>query len=192
VDAGPVGQAQRERPQHRDLEETRQPVTTEHFDELIAAMDSAMVVVTVAAGDERDGCLVGFHGQCSIEPRRYAVWLSVANRTYELAEQAPHLAVHLLGADDSDLAELFGGQTGDDVDKLALCGWEPGPGGVPLLARCPARFVGRIVERGSGFGDHDLFVLAVADGSAGEVPAAPLRLSAVTGIDPGHEATERR
>jgi len=167
-------------------------MTTEHFDELIAAMDSAMVVVTVAVDDELDGCLVGFHGQCSIEPRCYAVWLSVANRTHELAERATHVAVHLLGAADTDLAELFGGQTGDDVDKLGRCDWEPGPGGVPLLARCPARFVGRILERGSGFGDHDLFVLDVVAAVAAGAPEAPLRLSAVTDIDPGHEATERR
>ena len=31
-----------------------------------------MVVVTTAQGDERAGCLVGFHAQSSIEPPRYA------------------------------------------------------------------------------------------------------------------------
>lgn len=167
-------------------------MTSEHFDALVAAMDSAMVVVTVAVDDERDGCLVGFHGQSSIEPPRYAVWLSVANRTHALAQRATHLAVHLLGEDDHDLAELFGGETGDDVDKLARCGWEPGPSAVPLLTRCPARFVGRIVERASGLGDHDLFVLDLVDAPAADAPAALLRLSAVGDIDPGHGATERR
>jgi flavin reductase (DIM6/NTAB) family NADH-FMN oxidoreductase RutF len=162
------------------------------FDELVAAMDGAMVVVTAAAADERDGCLVGFHVQCSIEPRRHAVWLSKANRTHDIAERSDHLAVHLLGRDDHDLAELFGGRSGDDVDKLAQCEWEPGPGGVPLLARCPARFVGRVVERVPDLGDHDLFVLEPVDAALPVAPAAPLRLSAVTDIDPGHEATERR
>lgn len=161
------------------------------FDELVAAMDGTMVIVTAAAGEERDGCLVGFHSQCSIEPRRYAVWLSVANRTTEIAQCAEHLAVHLLGRDDHDLAELFGGQTGDEVDKLARCEWEPGLGGVPLLVRCPARFVGRVVESVSGTSDHDLFVLDVLEAPT-RAPVAPLRLSAVRGIDPGHEATERR
>lgn len=161
------------------------------FDELVAAMDGAMVIVTAAAGEERDGCLVGFHSQCSIEPRRYAVWLSVANRTTEIAQCTEHLAVHLLGRGDQDLAELFGGQTGDEVDKLSRCEWEPGPGGVPLLTRCPARFVGRIMERASGTSDHDLFVVDVADAAAG-APAVPLRLSAVSDIHPGHEPTERR
>lgn len=171
-------------------------MTSSHADDfadLVAALDPAMVVVTVAAGDERDGCLVGFHSQCSIDPPRYAVWLSVANRTEELAQRATHLAVHLLGAAQHDLAELFGGETGDDVDKLARCAWTPGPGGVPLLEACPGRIVGRVVESSRGDGDHALFVLAVEKAAAaGDVPGARLHLSAVTDIDPGHDAHERR
>jgi flavin reductase (DIM6/NTAB) family NADH-FMN oxidoreductase RutF len=154
-------------------------------------MDPAMVVVTVAVDDERDGCLVGFHSQCSIDPPRYAVWLSRANRTFELAARASHLCVHLLGAEDHDLAALFGGETGDEVDKLAGCDWHPGPGGVPLLARCPSWFVGRIVDRPDDGGDHVAHVLEPIEAGAA-LSSAPLRLGAVTGIDPGHEATERR
>lgn len=162
------------------------------YDELVASTDPAMVIVTVAADGEHDGCLVGFHAQCSIDPPRHAVWLSVANRTQELAQRASHLAVHLVGEDDRDLAELFGAETGDQVDKLARCEWEPGPAGVPLLARCPARFVGRIVECAAGGGDHLLFVLDVEQADGGDTPPEVLRLSAVADVDPGHEADERR
>lgn len=109
----------------------------EPFDAVVASADAAMVVVTAAAGGQRAGCLVGFHSQTSIEPRRYGVWLSKANHTYRVALMADHLAVHFLTDADRDLAELFGGVSGDDVDKFARCGWEPGPHGVPLLHRCP-------------------------------------------------------
>jgi flavin reductase (DIM6/NTAB) family NADH-FMN oxidoreductase RutF len=37
--------------------------------------------------------------------------------------------VHFLGRAQLPLAELFGGETGDEVDKFELCEWEPGPGG---------------------------------------------------------------
>lgn len=157
------------------------------FDDLVAAMDSAMVVVTVASDGDRDGCLVGFHSQASIEPPRYAVWLSKANRTSTLARHAHHLAVHVLGDDQHELAELFGGATGDEVDKLAGVAWEPGPDGVPLLADCPNRFVGRVTERIQGEGDHNLWILDPIDVQAGHAPP-PLRLSAATDIDPGHPA----
>lgn len=160
---------------------------------LMAAADTAMIVVTAAAGDERTGCLVGFHVQCSIEPFRYAVWLSKANRTHDVAQRATHLAVHLLSASQHDLAELFGGHTGDEVDKLAQTDWSPGPGGTPLLAECPDRFVGRILERrpGAADGDHDLIVVDAVE-STGSGPDRPLRLSDVDDVAPGHEADERR
>lgn len=164
---------------------------TSSFAALTAAMDPAMLVVTVAVGDERDGCLVGFHSQCSIDPPRYAVWLSIANRTHELACRATHLGVHLLGADDHALAERFGGQTGDEVDKLRGIRWTAGPASVPLLAACPNRFVGRIVQRSEAGGDHvayelDPIEVAVAD------PPLPLRLRAASDITPGHDAHDRR
>ena len=161
------------------------------FDELMAVLDPAMVVVTVGVAGERDGCLVGFHSQCGIDPRRYAVWLSRANRTFELAADATHLAVHLLGQDDRELAELFGGETGDEVDKLAGLAWEPGPGGAPLLERLPNRFVGRVVERLEADADHLCVVLEPVE-AAVAVSGPPLRLGAITDIDAGHEADERR
>jgi flavin reductase (DIM6/NTAB) family NADH-FMN oxidoreductase RutF len=167
------------------------------FDALVARLDTAMVVVTVAAegaGGEVDGCLVGFHSQSSIDPRRYVVWLSVANRTFRLAAElaTTHLAVHLLSARDHDLAERFGGATGDDpdVDKLGDLPWSPGAGGTPLLDALPERFVGRILERlRVAGGDHVGFVL---EPESAEVRAGaaegPLRMARTGDIDPGHPA----
>ena len=60
------------------------------FDALMAQLDQPLVVVTTAAGDERAGCVVGFHVQCSIEPRRVAVWLSKANHTFRVSLFASH------------------------------------------------------------------------------------------------------
>jgi flavin reductase (DIM6/NTAB) family NADH-FMN oxidoreductase RutF len=161
------------------------------FDDVVASTDPAMVVVTVAAaGGEVDGCLVGFHSQCSIDPPRYAVWLSRANRTFELAEEATHLAVHVLGVEDRDLAALFGGESGDEVDKLAAVTWVPGPGGTPMLTRVPRCFAGRIVASVDVDADHHCIVLEPVEASAGD--GAVLRLEDVTDVEPGHAADERR
>ena len=161
------------------------------FVEVIARMDPATVVVTAAGDGAFDGCLVGFHCQASIEPLRYAVWLSVKNRTFRLASAADstHLAVHVLGASDHDLAERFGGETGDEVDKLAGLEWRPGPGGVPLVGRLSTRLVGRIVEQADlAGGDHVAFVLEPVEVEPGDAGAAPLRLSAAEDIEAGHSA----
>ncbi|MHB1539220.1 MAG: flavin reductase [Solirubrobacteraceae bacterium] len=53
-----------------------------------------MAIVTAAADGERSGCLVGFATQCSIEPRRFLVCISVLNRTFEIAQRSNALAVH--------------------------------------------------------------------------------------------------
>jgi len=157
------------------------------FDRLVAQLDTAMVVVTATAEGEADGCLVGFHSQCSIEPRRYAVWLSTKNRTYRIARSAGVLGVHALAADQHDVAEHFGGATGDEVDKLAGVAWTAGPDGVPMLDVLADRFVGRVVQRVAVGGDHELFVVELIDARVG-ASLAPLRLSQATDITPGHPA----
>ncbi|MFG2359541.1 flavin reductase family protein [Streptomyces sp. NPDC048521] len=145
-----------------------------------------MCMVTAVADGERAGCLVGFASQCSIHPLRFAVWLSKANRTYRVARAAQHLAVHLLTRDQRDLAELFGGETGDEVDKFARLDWGEGPEGTAVLTDAAAWFVGTILHRTDG-GDHVGFVLdPVRSGEGRDGPL--LRLSDAHGIDAGHPA----
>jgi flavin reductase (DIM6/NTAB) family NADH-FMN oxidoreductase RutF len=156
------------------------------FDDVVAALDPPMVVVTVAATGEVDGCIVGFHSQSSINPPRYTVWLSKENRTYRLAVEATHLAVHRVTADQHALAELFGGTTGDDIDKFSGVVWEPGAGGVPLLSEVADRFAGEIVLQVDVDGDHVAFVLDPVEAIAGDSKPS-LRLSEASDVDPGHE-----
>ncbi|MFJ7067853.1 flavin reductase family protein [Streptomyces sp. NPDC101115] len=153
------------------------------------ALDGPMYVVTAASGGRRAGCLVGFASQSSIDPPRFVVWLSTANHTYRLARAAEYLTVHLLHQEDRELAELFGGETGDRVDKFAEVDWRPGEGGSPVLERLSTWFTGRIEARVEG-GDHVGFVLApVAVGPQAAGPPAPLlRYRALRDLDPGHPA----
>jgi flavin reductase (DIM6/NTAB) family NADH-FMN oxidoreductase RutF len=162
-------------------------VDRDAFDSLMTGSDTAMVVVTASDGAERAGCLVGFHSQCSIEPPRYAIWLSKANRTYRVARTADHLAVHFLDQADLALAELFGGETGDEVDKFARVGWEPGPDGVPLLTDCPSRALVRRVALLDAGGDHVCIEAEPVEAWA-RPGFVPLRFSAVQHLDPGHDA----
>jgi flavin reductase (DIM6/NTAB) family NADH-FMN oxidoreductase RutF len=158
------------------------------FDELVARANPTMVIVTTVAGGERSGCLVGFHSQCSIDPPRYAVWISRANHTFGIAAHAHTFAVHFVPASRRDLADLFGGETGDEIDKLARCDWAEGPEGVPLLDGCPDRFVGELVEwHEDGIADHACVVLEPVDALMTSSDRW-LHLTDVTDIQPGHEA----
>jgi len=156
------------------------------FNRLVGELDYPMFVVTAAANGERGGCLVGFATQSSIDPPRFLVCISKTNRTYRIACDAPALAVHFLPADATDLAELFGGETGDRVDKFSLCEWKEGPAGVPLLDRCRNRFVGEVVAR-NDVGDHVAFLLAPVAAEHGH-GGGQFPFHRAKRIDPGHEA----
>jgi flavin reductase (DIM6/NTAB) family NADH-FMN oxidoreductase RutF len=134
---------------------------------------------------ERSGCLLGFATQTSIDPSRFLACVSDKNRTYRVAQDASHMAVHLVPAERGDLAELFGGETGDEEDKFAQCDWREGPEGMPLLDGCPTWFAGRILER-LPLGDHVGHLLEPFDGNdAGD---AWLGFQRAMKIEPGHEA----
>ena len=156
------------------------------FNALVGHLEYPMFIVTARAGGEALGCLVGFATQTSIDPSRFAVCLSHTNRTYRLGRDAGWLGVHCVPADAEDLAELFGGETGDEVDKFARTEWHEGPYGVPLLDRCANRFVGRVVWRADA-GDHDVFLLEPVAAES-DVDEAEFTFHRAKRIHPGHEA----
>ncbi|HVW19221.1 MAG TPA: flavin reductase family protein [Solirubrobacteraceae bacterium] len=154
------------------------------FDALMAVLDYPMLIVTARSGREVDGCLVGFAAQVSVHPPRFLVGLSRRNRTFRIAREATHLGVHLVAEDDAELAELFGGRSGDDTDKLARVAWHEGPAGVPLLDELPNRFAGRVLER-LALGDHVGHLLEpIAAEYAGDEP--PFTFRRARDIEPGH------
>lgn len=147
--------------------------------------------MTCAGDGHRAGCLVTFNGPCSIEPPRYAVWLSHRNHTYRVALTASEVVVHMLTRDDLPLAELFGGVSGMRQDKFAQVPWRD-CGGTPLLRVSGGWLRGRILSRGPGReetgGDHTCFVLEPVDAGDGSGSGSPLRMSDVRHIKPGQPA----
>lgn len=149
-------------------------------------IDYPMFVVTTTDGDHLAGCMVGFTTQTSIHPPRMLVCLSVKNHTQRVALHADLLAVHVLDPDDGPLAELFGGETGDQVDKFEEVSWTEGPGGVPLLDECPRRFVGRVLDT-LDLGDHTGFLLDPV-AAEGDDAGPAMGYQQVNDVDAGHPA----
>lgn len=155
---------------------------TSAFHDLLADLDPPMTVVTCVGS----GCLVGFSTQCSIHPPRYFACISKQNHTHAPAMEAAVLAVHVLDHSDHVVAEVFGALTGDEVDKLSLVSWHPGPEGVPILETTAGWFAGRVLER-LDMGDHTGFLLEPFTGEKRR-PIAQLGYQDVKGLDPGHPA----
>jgi flavin reductase (DIM6/NTAB) family NADH-FMN oxidoreductase RutF len=159
----------------------------EPFEKLVSLLNYPMYVVTTRADERSAGCLVGFASQVSIHPQRFLVGLSKRNHTYRVAQHADHLAVHLVPRRHCDLAKLFGGETGDKIDKFAQCGWRPGPQGLPILIDAAGWFVGDVLSR-FDLGDHVGFLLEPVAGSAPDTFEPLVTFSDVRDLDPGHEA----
>jgi flavin reductase (DIM6/NTAB) family NADH-FMN oxidoreductase RutF len=148
-------------------------------------LDYSLFIVTVAADGERSGCLVGFASQVSIHPQRFLICLSVKNHTFQLATRTDVLVVHFVPEQAEELAALFGGETGDEVDKFARCDWREGPAGTPVLTSLEDWFAGRVIER-LDFGDHTGLLLEPIAGEAHR-SGASLTFRRAKWIEPGHE-----
>lgn len=159
----------------------------DEFERLVAMVDYTMFVVTTEANGHRSGCLVGFATQTSLQPPRFLVGVSKSNHTFGVAARSEHLAVHVLSRRDIELARLFGGETGDDIDKFARCSWHRGPAGMPILDDAPAWFVGKTLSR-IELGDHLGYLLEPVAGHADQHARDLLAFSDVGDIEPGHRA----
>jgi flavin reductase (DIM6/NTAB) family NADH-FMN oxidoreductase RutF len=154
------------------------------FERLVATLDYPVYVVTTAVETQLAGCLIGFATQCSIRPPRFLACISKKNHTLVLAREATTIAVHIVEEKDRDIAELFGGETGDEVDKFAKVRWHFAHG-VPILDACERWFAGSAVRQ-IDLGDHVGFLLEPID--TGQSSAAEqLTFQNARDIEPGHE-----
>ena len=145
-----------------------------------------MFIATMAVNGERSGCLIGFATQCSVHPIRFATFISKKNHTHGVALRAESLAVHVVPPEELDLARLFGGETGDEIDKFERCEWSEGPLGSPILDRCPNWCEGPIVASLDA-GDHGCFIIEPRHGTSDREVVA-LSFDTAKSIEPGHEA----
>ncbi len=154
------------------------------FARLAMHLDYPLYVVTTAVGEERSGCLIGFASQCSIHPPRFLACLSKKNHTYRLAQRATVLAVHVVEEGHKEIADLFGGETGDEIDKFARVTWRE-LHGVPVLDACERWFAGQVLQR-IDLGDHVGFLLEPIDFEADEA-SGQLTFQQARDIEAGHK-----
>jgi flavin reductase (DIM6/NTAB) family NADH-FMN oxidoreductase RutF len=153
---------------------------------LARAFTGPVYIVTAAADGRRAGCLVGFATQVSMDPERFLVCISRANATFPVAMAAARLAVHAVTEGERALAELFGGETGDEIDKFTRCSWEPADDGTPILSSPPTWVLGRILDR-IDLGDHVGCILEPERWHGGG-QIAQLSERDLAEIEPGHPA----
>ncbi len=134
------------------------------------AFATGVTVVTTRASGEMDaGLTANSFSSVSLDPPMVLWSLAKTSSSIEAFRAASHFAVHVLSAAQEAISNRFAGKSGDRFAGLSLT---RGPGDVPLLDGCSARFACRTVHQYEG-GDHVIFVGEVLDMEhAGQPPLA--------------------
>ena len=111
-------------------------------------VDRVIWVVTAAAG-ARSGLVATWVMQSSLDRAMPKVSLSLNSRhfTTQLIEQSGAFGLHLLRADQTDLAWRFGLSSGRDTDKFAGLKMTLGVTGSPILTDCLAALECRVLRK---------------------------------------------
>lgn len=119
----------------------------------------ATIVTAADAQGTPVGLTANSFSSASLDPP-LILW-SLANNAYSMTtfRHAVHFAVHILAADQANLARRFAVRGADKFRELDT---QRGPDGTPLLQHYSARLVCRKVYEYEG-GDHTIFVGAVID-----------------------------
>lgn len=128
-------------------------------------LDRELWILTVAAGERRGGMVATSVLHASIVPElpRLLVTVSRHHHTWELLEQSPVFALHLLEEDQREWVWRFGGHSGRDIDKLEGLALRTGSAGGLILDDAPAWLECRVEER-YDIGDRWVYLAEVLDG----------------------------
>ncbi|HEV2270997.1 MAG TPA: flavin reductase [Steroidobacteraceae bacterium] len=125
------------------------------FRSALGAFATGVTIVTTRNTAGRDfGLTANSFNSVSLEPPMVLWSLAKSARSLPAFLAATHFAVHVLAADQEELSLRFAARR---ADKFAGLEVERGPGELPMLRGCSARFLCRTAFRHEG-GDHVIFV----------------------------------
>jgi 3-hydroxy-9,10-secoandrosta-1,3,5(10)-triene-9,17-dione monooxygenase reductase component len=131
------------------------PDDARRFRSALGAFATGVTIVTCRDAGGRDvGLTANSFNSVSLEPPMVLWSLAKSARSLPAFLAANQFAVHVLAADQEELSLRFAARGSDKFAGLDL---ERGPGQLPMLRGCSARFLCRTAFRHEG-GDHVIFV----------------------------------
>ncbi|MFJ8580087.1 flavin reductase family protein [Micromonospora sp. NPDC093277] len=144
------------------------PVDPDAFRALLRRQAASVAVVT-AAGDPPVGFTATSFTSVSLRPPLVSFCLARSSSSWPTVAGARHVAVHLLGEGQREVARTF---ATSGIDRFAAhSGWRRGPYGVPLLDEPVAWLLCRVTQRVPA-GDHAIVLAEPLSGHHGD--GAPL------------------
>lgn len=137
------------------MTDTANTFDPKQFRQALGSFTTGVTIVTTRGADGQDyGLTANSFNSVSIDPPMVLWSLSKKAFSAPAFIGAEHFAVHILATDQESISNSFGKSGGDKFAGLKL---ERGPGEVPLLDGCSARFQCRTSYQYEG-GDHIIFV----------------------------------
>jgi flavin reductase (DIM6/NTAB) family NADH-FMN oxidoreductase RutF len=149
---------------------------------------AASVAVVTAAGDPPAGFTATSFTSVSLRPPLVSFCLARSSSTWATIAGAAHVAVHLLGEDQQEIARTF---ATSGIDRFAAhSGWRPGPFGVPLLTEPVTWLLCRVTERVPA-GDHTIVLAEPLTGHFGEGAPLLYHMGGYAGLRPSTKEGQR-
>jgi 3-hydroxy-9,10-secoandrosta-1,3,5(10)-triene-9,17-dione monooxygenase reductase component len=125
------------------------------FRAALGSFATGVTIVTTKAADGSDvGMTANSFNSVSLDPPMVLWSIGKSALSQPAFAAANYFAVHILASDQEDLSNRFARRGEDKFQAIDL---ERGPGEIPLLPGCAARFKCRTAYRYEG-GDHDIIV----------------------------------
>ncbi len=149
---------------------------SEAIESVFQLVDREVWIVTAASGPRQGGLLATWVSQISLDPAAPGVVVGIASNhfTAELIEAAGTFALHLIAADQLELAWRFATASGREIDKLAGLAFRLGAAAAPVLDECVAWLECRVITR-FDTGDRYYYWADVVDGGIRRPGTVPLR-----------------
>ena len=130
-------------------------IDAKSFRQALGAFTTGVTIVTTIDRSGKDvGVTANSFNSVSLEPPMVLWSIGKSSTNIDTFIAARHFAVHVLASDQDPLAGHFSKR---GVDRFAGLKLERGPGGIPLLPGCSARFQCRMAFQYEG-GDHLILV----------------------------------
>lgn len=133
--------------------------------DVLGRFATGVTVVTAPGPDGPAAITANSFASVSLDPPLVLWSPAKASRRFELFRDAPRFVIHVLAADQTDLARHFA-RTGHDFSPAD---WHEAPGGLPLLNHFAARFTCTRHAVHDG-GDHVVILGRVDRAEAGTAP----------------------
>ena len=139
---------------------------TPHLDpKALYQLGYGLYVVTTRNGEKDNGCIVNTVMQVSSQPLLIAVGVHKQSYTCEMIRKSGRLNVNSLSEDTPfEVFELFGYQSGREVDKFEGRPSDRSENGCIVLSHHLKGFLSLVVEREIELGSHILFLCKVDEG----------------------------